>query len=121
MRTDEERVASLHARMKTRRRMRERRKTGALGAACVVLTLCLFLVIWNGGMLHSGGTAAMYSGALMLFENAGAYILLAIAAFMAGVIVTVVIRSRRGRGPDNRAGRTIENDKVAETGKKEQE
>lgn len=121
MRTDEERVASLHARMAARRRMREKQKTGALGAACAVLTLCLFLVICSGGMLHSGGTAGMYSGALMLFENAGAYILLAVIAFMAGVVVTVVIRSRRSKGQGGGAGREEKEEKGPADGEKDTE
>ena len=94
--TAEERVASLHARMDALRERRERKKTAALGAGCGLLAACLILLIGNIGTGASGGTAGLYSGATMLFENAGGYVLLAVAAFMVGVIVTATLmRSRR--------------------------
>ena len=37
----------------------------------------------------------MYSGAIMLFEGVGGYILLAILAFMAGVVITVILLKRK--------------------------
>ena len=94
--TNEERIQSLHARMDALRRARERRKTVVIGAAGVILTICLILLIFSSGGMHSGGTVGLYSGTTMLFEGAGASVLIAIVAFMAGVIVTVTImRSRR--------------------------
>lgn len=44
-----------------------------------------------------GGTAGIYSGATMLFANAGGYVLVAIGAFMVGVIITVVLRNKRNK------------------------
>ena len=111
--TNEERVQSLHMRMDALRRVRERRKTGAIGAASVVLTLCLMLLVFSGGGTHLSGTAGLYSGATMLFEDAGAYVLIALIAFMAGVIVTVVlIRNRKKETSENVASsiRTKTND-----------
>ena len=93
--TPERRVTALHERMETRRRVRERRKTGALGAAGAVLSLCLILLIYDGSGAHLGGAVGMYSGATMLFGNAGVYVLVALAAFMAGVVVTIILRNRR--------------------------
>ena len=95
--TSEERVASLHERMDTMRRVRERRITRVIGAAGILVTVCLILLIINGGMAHIGGTADMYSGAIMLFEGAGVYILLTVIAFMAGVIVAVILMNRKRR------------------------
>lgn len=89
--TTEERVKSLHARMDALKRRREKRKTGLTGEACVVLTLCLVWLIFDGGTAHKGGPAGLYSGATMLFENAGGYVLAAVAAFAAGVVVTVLL------------------------------
>ena len=110
MRTNEERIQALHARVAALQRQRERRKTGAIGAASVVLTVCLLFMVFSGGM-HPGGAAGLYSGATMLFEGAGPYILIAVAAFMAGVIVTVVlIRSRK-----KETGPTGENQENTET------
>lgn len=96
--TPEERVASLHTRMNAERRVRERRKTGMIGAACTALTVCLVLVIFGGGGdVHLGGVASLFSGATMLFNDAGGYILAAVIAFTAGVILTVMIIRRRNK------------------------
>ena len=101
MRTNEERIQALHARVAVLQQQRERRKTGAIGAASVVLTVCLLFMVFNSG-IHPGGAAGLYSGATMLFEGAGPYVLIAIAAFMAGVIVTVaLIRSRKKENVQN--------------------
>ena len=92
---NEERISSLHKRMEILRQQQERRKTGALGAASAILTMCLFLLVFNVGDSHIGGAAGMYSGATMLFEGAGGYVLAAIIAFMAGVIVTAMIMKKK--------------------------
>ena len=94
MRTNEERIKALHARISALQRQRERRKTRAIGAASVVLTVCLLFMVFSGGM-HPGGAAGLYSGATMLFEGAGPYVLIAVVAFMAGVIVTVALIKNR--------------------------
>ena len=93
--TTKERVESLHARMDALRRVRERRKTGLTGAACAVLLLCLVWLIFDGGTAHRGGSAGLYSGATMLFENAGGYVLAAIIAFMAGVLITAALLKKK--------------------------
>ena len=95
MRTQEERVSDLHLRMAERNRTRERRKTGLMNAASAVLTVCLLLIIGERSFAHHGGTAGMYSGAMMLFENAGAYVLVALLAFMIGAAVAVVCIHRQ--------------------------
>ena len=95
MRTPEERVLALHARMDALLRARERRKTSFLGAGSALLAVCLLLVIGAAGAVHPGGTAGLYSGAVMLFENAGGYVLVAVLAFMAGVVITVALLRRR--------------------------
>ena len=67
----DERVALLHAKMNARRQARERRNTAVLGTVCAVLAVCLFTLIFKAGASYSGGTADLYSGSAMLFENAG--------------------------------------------------
>ncbi len=103
MRTQAERVNSLHGRMEARKRLRERRTTGALRAAAAALAACLLLMIHTGSAVHPGGTAGPYSGATMLFEHAGAYVLVALAAFMAGTALTVAIIRRRRRSDSEAA------------------
>ena len=104
MRTADEKVESLHARMQTRRRRRERRITSALAAACVGLTLCLGALVF-GGAVHAGGTASMYSGATILFSGTGAYVLTAVLAFFAGVLITAICFRLRKRAVGPGTGR----------------
>ncbi len=92
------RVEILHKKMSDRKLMKERRKTGVIGVASMILTLCLIFIVFNDGMLHSGGPPGLYSGSTMLFAEAGPYILVAIGAFMAGVIVTILIKRYKKRG-----------------------
>ena len=96
MSTADERVAALHLRMAALTEKRERQKTAALGAGCAGLALCLCLLIFGEGSVH-GGTAGTYTGATMLFENAGGHVLVAILAFMAGVIVTALCVRCKGK------------------------
>ena len=99
MRTQDERIRSLHLRMERRRRMLERRRTGVIGTAVAAVSACLVLAIGAGNTPHHGGTAGMYSGAAMLFADVGAYVLVALLAFMAGVVVTAfLIRRRQASG-----------------------
>ena len=106
MRTDAERVAALHAKMDALRRKRERRGTAALAAGCAGLTACLAMLVF-GGSAGRGGTAGLYTGASLLFEDAGPYVLLAVAAFMAGAVVTAFLLKRRGgRNERQDAGKT---------------
>ena len=116
--TQEEQVASLHARMEARIQLRNRRKTGILSAAGAVLTACLLLVIFSEGAAHVGGTAGMYSGATMLFEGAGAYVLVALLAFMTGVVVTLLClhqqkKAGRHRKVEQREKETEETEETA--------
>ena len=90
--TAEERIAALHARMDALRRARERRKTIALSAADIFLAACLILTVMIEGKLHSAASAGLYSGAILLFEGSGGYVLTAVIAFFAGAVLTLVIR-----------------------------
>ncbi len=95
MRTEEELILSLHARMAQRRRKKEQRTTNALRILCVCLTLCLVPLVF-GGAAHTGGTAGVYSGSSMLFDSTGGYVLVALAAFMVGAAVSqLCMRLRR--------------------------
>ena len=102
MRTPEERIRALHARMEELTRARERRKTGFLGAGGVLLALCLVLVISAAGMPHLGGTATMYGGATLLYENAGGYVLVAVLAFTAGAVITAMLMKKHFKNQDDK-------------------
>ena len=90
MLTAEEKVEVLHTRMKVRQQKREKRKLSVLCAACTALSLSLFLIIYNCETSHFAGTSGLYSGATMLFGDSGFYVLIALIAFMAGVLMTVL-------------------------------
>ena len=93
--TAEERVASLHERMRVRKRKLERRKTAVIGFVCACFTVCLLLLVIGGGTAHSSGTSGIYSGS-MLLQNAGGYVLVGVISFAVAVIITVIcIRHQR--------------------------
>ena len=100
MRTTEERITALHQKMQEQKQARERRKTALLGAGCGALAICLLLLTVFSGGSRSTGTAGIYSGATILFENAGGYVLAAVAAFMLGVVGTSVVIGVRKRKQD---------------------
>ena len=97
------RVEILHKKMYDRQRKKERRKTSAIGAGSMILTLCLFFMLFKDGMIHSGGPSGLYCGSTMMFEEAGPYILLAVGAFMAGVVFTVILKRYRRKKNDREA------------------
>lgn len=101
MMTSDERVTALHEKMNKRHRNRERRKTAIIGSAGAVVGLCLMLVIYSFGMANGIGTAGMYSGSMMLFENVGAYVLVAVVAFTSAVIITVLCMRYRKKNDGN--------------------
>ena len=96
--TAEGRIASLHRRMEVQSRRQEKQKMTAMGAASFALTACLLALFADRGMNHRSATATQYAGATMLFDNAGGYVLAAILAFMAGVVITVVCLRRNKNG-----------------------
>ncbi|MBQ1466323.1 MAG: hypothetical protein IIZ17_06590 [Eubacteriaceae bacterium] len=93
----QERIRSLHERMDALTAARERRKTAALGAGSVMLTLCLIMLVFSGEGMHFNGAGGSYSGTSLLLEGAGGYVLAAVAAFFAGVVITIVLRRRHDR------------------------
>ena len=97
--TDAERVQALYERVKRLQRKRERRKTASLSVACTGTGLCLMLMIFGGGGAHRGGTAGLFTGATILFEGAGVYVLVALLAFMAGVVITLLCLRRQRHQP----------------------
>lgn len=95
--SSEERVSSLHMRMNALKERQERRRTAALGTGCSFLAVCLILLICTEDTGSAGGTAGLYSGATMMFENAGGYVAIAVTAFMAGVVITAALIRKKNR------------------------
>ena len=105
MMTAEERIVSLHERMdalRDKQNRQERMKTAALGTGCGILAICLLLLIGGEGTGGAGGSTSLYSGAMLLYENAGGYVATAIVAFMAGVVITVACIRYRQKNEQNK-------------------
>ena len=100
MRTAEERIASLHKRAKELRRERDEKILVGLGSASGGL-FCLLLVLINGwaGLSHSVSSSLM-TGSSMLNERVGGYVLIAVIAFISGVIIVVLIHWYRRKSGD---------------------
>jgi len=95
MRTDQERILLMHRRAEELHRQTERRKMRYLSVSCVVLCVCLTgLTMMFSGIGHGmmTGTATATS---LLEDSAGGYVLAAVLAFTAGVLITVILMRRR--------------------------
>ena len=92
MRTNEERIAALHARAEELRRERRKRRTRLAGAAgiifCLALTVGLAAWIPHLSTVLSGTPDSM-SGSVFSDSGALGYLVTALLAFLLGVCVTV--------------------------------
>ena len=92
MRTNEERIAAMHARAAELRREKRKRETRLAGAAAVVLCLALTVALaaWMP-RLSTAMTGAPGAMSASIFSDSGAlgYIVVALLAFLLGVSVTV--------------------------------
>ncbi len=90
-----ERIRRVRLRAEELHRKRESRFLGGLGSLCMVLTFSLIGAI---GALTGGGRGGMVPGlygAMLLYEGAGGYVVVAVLSFAAAVVITVLcIRSR---------------------------
>lgn len=97
MRTQEERLIKLHERANEMQERRAKNMTSALGASCIGLfVLVVTCMTWITGSMHSAFEATL-QGSSLLSESAGGYVLTAVLAFFAGVIVTIAIIRHRKR------------------------
>ena len=97
MRTDQERIIMMHKRAGELKRKRDRMQLCVLSISCMALLVCLtgVTMLLDGGRHGvAAGTAAATS---ILAESAGGYVLVGVLAFMAGVLITVLILRGRDR------------------------
>lgn len=94
MRTTEEIVRAVHVRANALRRKQEKTRLVLTGGAGTVLAGLLVLMISSFGGLQHEVRPTEFAGASLLADSAGGYVLAAVVAFMAGVIVMVVRQSR---------------------------
>ena len=82
------RVALVKQRVREMGRQRRRREVGGLSAVCLLLFAALMQAV--GTLIGQGQTAAQgVFGAMLLREDAGGYVLVAVVSFAAAVVVTV--------------------------------
>ena len=94
MRNAEERAAMVTSRVRALERQRKMRETAGFAVLSVFLLLSLVTLL---GQLGGGGAGTLSEGmaaSSLLSENAGGYVLTAVAAFMAGVVITVTLRNK---------------------------
>ena len=92
MKSHQERAKAVHQRARQLKQRQEKTVMGALTAGAAGLFLSLLLVIFYQqppGVLLSGSS---YAGSSMLGEGTGGYVLIALLAFAAGVLVTILCR-----------------------------
>ncbi|MCR5282655.1 MAG: hypothetical protein K6E18_04745 [Lachnospiraceae bacterium] len=90
--TKEERVEKLHQRVDRRMQEKKQQEKTVLSVSSCLLCMGLFVLIASGGG-HHGLMPDTYTGSIMMFENAGGYVLTALLAFMLGVVVTVLVKN----------------------------
>ena len=96
------RVALIKQRVRENTRRRQRREVISLSAACILL--CAALMQTAGTVIAPGQTAAWgVFGAMLLREDAGGYVLVAVVSFAAAVVITALcfhLRKKEWQGKD---------------------
>ena len=96
------RVALVKQRVRENTRRRQRREVISLSAACILL--CAALMQTAGTVVGPGQTSAWgVFGAMLLREDAGGYVLVAVVSFAAAVVITALcfrLRNRENRRKD---------------------
>ena len=96
------RVALVKQRVRENTRRRQRREVISLSAACILL--CAALMQTAGTVVGPGQTAVWgVFGAMLLREDAGGYVLVAVVSFAAAVVITALcfrLRSKENRRKD---------------------
>ena len=83
------RVALVKQRVREMGRQRRRREVGGLSAVCLLLFAALMQAA--GTVVGPGQTAAWGAfGAMLLREDAGGYVLVAVVSFAAAVVITAL-------------------------------
>ena len=97
------RVALVKQRVRENTRRRQRREAISLSAACMLL----FAVLMQAAdaLIAPGQTAAWGSfGAMLLREDAGGYVLVAVVSFAAAVVITALCFQLRKRENQKKDG-----------------
>ena len=97
------RVALVKQRVRENTRRRQRREAISLSAFCLMLFMALAGAA--GTLVAPGQTAAWGSfGAMLLREDAGGYVLVAVVFFAAAAVITALCFRLRNRETQNKGG-----------------
>ena len=102
MKESEMRIRLVHQRAKELQQKAEwnrlRRSAGISSFLCIAL-----IAVFSFLGLHSTSYAnGSYTGSLLLSESTGGYVLVGVAAFMAGVMITVIIKKYLNKKADKK-------------------
>ena len=111
------RVALVKQRVQENTRRRQRREAISLSAVCMLL--CAALMQTAGAVVGPGQTAAWGAfGAMLLREDAGGYVLVAVVSFAAAAITALCIRLRnrenQKKGGTSKSNRNEQEEKAYE-------
>ncbi|MCI2046619.1 MAG: hypothetical protein LKJ90_02745 [Faecalibacterium sp.] len=95
MRTTEEQLSEILHRKCAIQARRQKARIGSLSGLSVLLTAALAIGFIDIGNLPPGIPAQTVYGSMLLGVSAGGYVLAGVAAFMTGVVVTVLCIRRR--------------------------
>ena len=114
MRTQEQRIMLMHKRAGEIKRKKEKITTVISGvcSSALMLFLVVFISFTDGG-LHEIGDAGL-AGNSMLADSVGGYVMVAVVAFAAAVLITLLCiryKAWRGTGPDKDGDRSL-NDRL---------
>ena len=97
------RVALVKQRVRENTRRKRQRGIYGLSAACMLL--CAALMQTAGTIVGPGQTAAWGAfGAMLLREDAGGYVLVAVVSFAAAVVITALCFRLRNRETQSKGG-----------------
>ena len=97
------RVALVKQRVQENTRRRQRREAISLSAVCMLL--CAALMQTAGAVVGPGQTAAWGAfGAMLLREDAGGYVLVAVVSFAAAAVITALCFRLRNRENQKKDG-----------------
>ena len=97
MRDQEERLLKMHKRAAELKKAREKAGIRIAGFVSAGLAVCLVIRMQQTESLHHELMSSQNTGSSLLSSSVGGYILVALAAFFAGVIITVLIIRNRKR------------------------
>ncbi|MBR6403667.1 MAG: hypothetical protein IKS48_09825 [Eubacterium sp.] len=97
MRSNEERIDLLHKREKELIRERDKIHLFVNGSLCTMLAALLVCITLNLTDRATGYASNQYTGASLLDVSVGGYVMVAVVAFMLGVVITIAIRKLKDK------------------------